>query len=138
MKCISLNCVLPSDRTFDILKIGVLNVCEKEGFSCFLYLIQIFDTLQSDTFAENKTIWNNLKLKYTMIPHVWRSRLGKPQQNVNKNKAKIAWLAIFDQLKWLKRHEKLKGIEYKRYLLQKISPVVSMMIKRMNGTAPIS
>ena len=49
LKCISLNYVLPSDRTLDILEIGPLynkhtqlNVCEKEELPCFLYLIQIF------------------------------------------------------------------------------------------------
>ena len=46
---VSLNHVLPSDRTLGILKIGPLyhchtqlNVCEKEELQCFLYLIQIF------------------------------------------------------------------------------------------------
>ena len=49
LKCISLNYVLPSDRTLDILEIGPLynkhtqlNVCEKEELPYFLYLIQIF------------------------------------------------------------------------------------------------
>ena len=41
LKCISLNYVLPSDRTLDILEIGPLynkhtqlNVCEKEELRC--------------------------------------------------------------------------------------------------------
>jgi hypothetical protein len=49
LKCMSLNYVMPSDRTLDILEIGPLynkhtqlNVCEKEELPCFLYLIQIF------------------------------------------------------------------------------------------------
>ena len=53
LKCISLNYVLPSDSTLDILEIGPLyhshtqlSVCEKEELQCFLYLIQIFEWVQ--------------------------------------------------------------------------------------------
>ena len=49
--------MLPSYRTWNILKIGPLyhchtqlNVCEKEGLQCFSYLIQIFDPISNTNY----------------------------------------------------------------------------------------
>ena len=69
LKWISLNYVLPSYRTLDILEIGSLynkhtqlNVCEKEEFQCFLYLIQIFGLNWIQTFNVI-IIWDSFSQK---------------------------------------------------------------------------
>ena len=77
LKCISLNYVLPSDRTLNILEIGPLynshtqlNVYEKEKLQCFLYLIQIFDEFKANILSSLVcSLRNTSKILVLYVPY---------------------------------------------------------------------